>query len=397
MKNIVLLLLFSTFWQLQAQHHTLFQDLSVMGAFGGPIIETGAINDQIGVDVGGGGGMVLGHFFLGGYGLGTDYPTYRIEEGPFEGAYRINFKHAGFWMGYVHETSQIIHFFASTRMGWGKSRLRYEGNTRFTDNAFVLSPEIGIEINVTHFFRLSLTGGYRMVNGVNLLPGLSDQRLFQPGWDARLSLWRFWAMVDGVGRISYIWQKNMILFFKALHVVGFVSWFAGLFYLVRMFVYHVEASKKAQPERDILVRQFNVMQWRVYRIICNPAMMITWAAGGAMLAIETSYFFIGTPGWMTVKLILLVALLAYHLYCKKVIVLLEKGEEPMTATQFRLFNEFPTLILVAVSFIAVLGKLGRLNYLYLVLGMVGFVALLMLGVKAYKRYREKKEVGSSNK
>ena len=58
-------------------------------------------------------------------------------------------------------------------------------------------------------------------------------------------------------------------FFKAIHVVGFVAWFAGMFYLVRMFVYHVEAFDKTQPERDILARQFNLMEWRVYKIICN--------------------------------------------------------------------------------------------------------------------------------
>ena len=95
----------------------------------------------------------------------------------------------------------------------------------------------------------------------------------------------------------------------------------------------------------------------------------------------------GTVGWMTVKLGLLVLLLVYHLFCKKLIRRLEMGELPMTSFQFRLFNEFPTLFLVAISFIVVLGKAGRLNYLYLILGIVGFVGLLMVGVRAYKRVR----------
>lgn len=187
----------------------------------------------------------------------------------------------------------------------------------------------------------------------------------------------------------------MILFFKAVHVIGFVSWFAGLFYLVRMFVYHVEAAAKPEPERSIMTQHFNLMEWRVYKIILNPAMMITWTAGLAMLGLDVSgvapmgYFISGTTGWMTVKLGLLALLLAYHLYCKKLIQRLEAGELPMTSTQFRLFNELPTLFLVAIAFIAVLGKAGRLNYLYLVLGIVGFVGLLMLGVKTYKRVRER--------
>lgn len=187
----------------------------------------------------------------------------------------------------------------------------------------------------------------------------------------------------------------MILFFKALHVVGFVSWFAGLFYLVRMFVYHVEAAAKPEPERGIMTQHFNLMEWRVYKIICNPAMMITWGAGIAMLVLDLTqiepmgYFIAGTTGWLTVKLVLLILLLVYHLFCKKLIQRLEAGELPMTSIQFRLFNEFPTLFLVAISFIAVYGKAGRLNYLYLVLGIVGFVGLLMVGVRMYKRVRER--------
>ena len=70
---------------------------------------------------------------------------------------------------------------------------------------------------------------------------------------------------------------------KALHVFGFVSWFAGLFYLVRIFVYHTEAMQRPEPKKSILIKEFNAMQWRVYKIICNPGMMITWFCGLAML------------------------------------------------------------------------------------------------------------------
>ena len=79
-----------------------------------------------------------------------------------------------------------------------------------------------------------------------------------------------------------------LFFFKALHVFGFVSWFAGLFYLVRIFVYHTEALKREEPARSILIKEFNEMQWRVYKIICNPGMMITWVCGLAMLYIHTA-------------------------------------------------------------------------------------------------------------
>jgi len=191
-------------------------------------------------------------------------------------------------------------------------------------------------------------------------------------------------------------MANLLYFLKALHVVGFVSWFAGLFYLVRMFVYYIEASEKAEPERGILTQQFNQMQWRVYKIICNPAMMITWTAGLGMLALGLfsdlipNYLSIenGTAGWMHLKLLLLAGLLFYHIRCKKIIKQLETGNSKMTAFQFRLFNEVPSLLLVAISFTAVFGKLGTLNYLYLLLGVAAFGFLIYRGAVAYRKRRE---------
>ncbi len=187
-------------------------------------------------------------------------------------------------------------------------------------------------------------------------------------------------------------MTNAIFFFKSLHVVGFVAWFAGLFYLVRIFVYHAEAQGKGEPEGGILRNQYNMMEWRVYRIICNPALVITWAAGLGMLAIDGlwrdfSYFLMGSPGWLIVKLVLLVLMTAYHFWCRGVIRRLERGASRYTDWQFRLLNEMPTLFLVSISFIAVYGKGGTLNYLYLFGGIVAFVGLLFLGARAYKRAR----------
>lgn len=182
-------------------------------------------------------------------------------------------------------------------------------------------------------------------------------------------------------------------FCKALHVVGFVSWFAGLFYLVRIFVYLIEAGEREEPARSILTEQFTAMAWRVYKIICNPAMMITWLAGLSMLILDIAgitsygYFSAGTPGWLHLKLLLLVLLTGYHLYCKKLIARMEAGERPLSAWQFRLFNEIPTLFLVSISFIAVYGKAGRLNYLYLLLGVGLFAGLVYRGAVAYRNRR----------
>jgi putative membrane protein len=191
---------------------------------------------------------------------------------------------------------------------------------------------------------------------------------------------------------------HALYFFKALHVVGFVAWFAGLFYLVRIFVYHEEANSKPEPEASILKKQYHIMEWRVYRIICNPAMMITWTAGLSMLGlglfspVVPNYLSpdMGTPGWMHFKLLLLLLMTFYHLWSKRLIRRMEAGERPFSSWQYRLLNELPTLFLILISFTAVYGKMGSLNYFYLFGGLILFIGLLFWGARAYKRSREKK-------
>ena len=172
-------------------------------------------------------------------------------------------------------------------------------------------------------------------------------------------------------------------------MVGFVSWFAGMFFLGRLLVYHVEANQKPQPEQDILKKQYQLMMWRVYKIIMNPAMMITWTAGIIMLIANSGYLFSGTPGWMHLKLTLVVVLTIYHVFNKRWIKQLEQGETPYSDFQFRLINEIPTIFLIAISFLAVYGKPGYLNYAYLIGGIVLFIGLIYWGSRAYKKRREK--------
>jgi protoporphyrinogen IX oxidase len=189
----------------------------------------------------------------------------------------------------------------------------------------------------------------------------------------------------------------LISLFKAIHIIGFVAWFAGLFYLVRLLVNYVEAGSKPQPEQEILKNQFALMAWRLYKIIANPAMMLTWTAGIAMLAIpfiDSKYpnyltSEIGTPGWMHAKLTLLILLTVYHVWCKITLRKLEAGTSKLSAFKLRLANEVPTVFLVAIVFIAVYGKAGTLNYGYVFGGVFAFAILVFLGARAYKKRREK--------
>ena len=175
-------------------------------------------------------------------------------------------------------------------------------------------------------------------------------------------------------------------YFKAFHIVGFVSWFAGLFYLVRMFVYHAEADSKPEALRADWKQQFTLMQWRVYKMIATPALIITWACGLSMLSINPGLL---QQGWMHVKLTLLLLLTGYHFYCRRVIRLQEKDTDRKSSMHYRLLNELPTLFLVAIVLLAVMRDL--LDFVKLFAGIVVFGGVLFALVKAYKRRRENRE------
>ena len=175
--------------------------------------------------------------------------------------------------------------------------------------------------------------------------------------------------------------------FKALHIIGFVAWFAGMFYLARIFVYHREALDKSEPDRSILISQFNIMQWRVYKIICNPGMMISWTFGLLMLyAYGIDWF--SSQYWLHAKLVFLLFLTGYHLYNKRIILKLEKEEAVMSSERFRLYNEVPSVILLVVVLLAVYKN--TLNYGVATLSVLAFVILLFIFTRIYKNFRERK-------
>jgi len=176
----------------------------------------------------------------------------------------------------------------------------------------------------------------------------------------------------------------MILYFKALHIFGFVAWFAGLFYLVRMFVYHVESGQKPEPEKSILQAQFTLMQKRVYTIICNFAAVLTWSCGTTMICLYGWDWFV-MNSWLHVKLVLLFILTGYHYYCKLVIDRLERGEEVMSAFGFRLFNEVPSILLLAIVLLACLRSMEE--FVLTLPYILAFGVAIYFIAKIYKRVR----------
>ncbi|MBN4001325.1 protoporphyrinogen oxidase HemJ [Nostoc sp. LPT] len=138
--------------------------------------------------------------------------------------------------------------------------------------------------------------------------------------------------------------------FKAFHIVGFVVWFAGLFYLVRLFIYHVEANLEPEPARTILKNQYQIMEKRLYSIITNPGMFVTIAMAIGLLTTEPDVL---KEGWLHIKLLFVAILIGYHHYCARLMKKLAVDECRWNSQQLRALNEAPTVMLVAIVLLAV--------------------------------------------
>ena len=143
--------------------------------------------------------------------------------------------------------------------------------------------------------------------------------------------------------MAYFW-------FKALHIVGIVCWFAGLFYLPRLFVYHAEAYEQPEPAQTVLKQQYQIMEKRLYSIIMTPAMVLTVTMAIGLVTTEPEVL---KQPWMHIKLACVLLLIGYHHYCKRIMKKLAADECAMTGQQFRWFNEFPTVFFVIVVLLAV--------------------------------------------
>ena len=173
-------------------------------------------------------------------------------------------------------------------------------------------------------------------------------------------------------------------YIKALHLIFVITWFAGLFYIVRLFVYHAEAKQKPQPEQDILIKQYQLMQYRLWYIITWPSAVLANIFAFWLLHINPEWL---NQPWMQVKLGFVVLLYAYHAKCHQIFKQLQQNEVKHSSNFFRIWNEGATLILFAVVFLVILKN--AVNWVFGVIGIVLFSVLLMLGYKLYKRIREK--------
>lgn len=188
--------------------------------------------------------------------------------------------------------------------------------------------------------------------------------------------------------MAYFW-------FKAFHIIGVVVWFAGLFYIVRLFVYHAEANEESEPAQSILKKQYELMEKRLYNIITNPGMAVTVVMAIGLLTTEPEVL---KQGWLQVKLAFVAFLLAYHFYCGYLMRKLQAGTCNWTGQQFRALNEAPTILLLVIVLLAVFkNSLPTDATVWVIFGMViAMAATIQLYAKKRKRDKEKLAMESAS-
>lgn len=180
-------------------------------------------------------------------------------------------------------------------------------------------------------------------------------------------------------------MEQYYLYILSVHIVFVVSWMAGLFYSVRLFIYHKEADDRSEPARTILKKEYERMESRLWNIITTPAMVLTVLAGVGMICIRPDYLL--HQSWFHVKLGFVSLLLIYHFICQNMMKQLRADRCRTSSFRLRLWNEVATILLVAIVFTVILKS--AVNWIYGLAGLVIFAVVIMLAVKWYKYYRKR--------
>ena len=177
--------------------------------------------------------------------------------------------------------------------------------------------------------------------------------------------------------MSYYWLKTF-------HIVGVVVWFAGLFYLVRLLVYHQEAEQKENPAKDILQAQFTIMENRLYSIITKPGMYVTVGTALGLLYVLPGYHMMA---WLHAKLFFVFVLILYHFYCAKVMREIQQGCSTWSAQKLRALNELPTLLLILIVMLVIFkDEFPRSASVWL---MVFLVVTMVASIQLYAKKRRR--------
>ncbi|MGG9972342.1 CopD family protein [Ferruginibacter sp. SUN002] len=173
----------------------------------------------------------------------------------------------------------------------------------------------------------------------------------------------------------------MYEYVKALHIIFIVTWFSGMFYIVRLFIYNTEAGDKAEVEKNILRNQFNIMIKRLWLGITFPSAILTLIFGGWMF-----YLYGVFPQWLMVKLAFVAGLYVYHFSLHKIYIQQMKGVFKYSSTQLRIWNEVATIFLISIVMLVVVKQ--SISLLWGTVGLALTMILLMSAIKIYKAMRK---------
>ncbi|MFZ0407653.1 MAG: protoporphyrinogen oxidase HemJ [Cyanobium sp.] len=182
--------------------------------------------------------------------------------------------------------------------------------------------------------------------------------------------------------LALAWPPEAYLWFKTLHIVGVVVWFAGLFYLVRLFIYHREAEELEAALVEPFRQQYALMERRLANIITTPGLVVTVVCAIGLLSVNPAWLH---QGWMHAKLAFVAALLAYHAFCYRLMGQLQRGDCRWSPKQLRALNELPTLLLLLVVMLVVFKNqfpTGAATWL-----IVALVLFMAASIQFYARWR----------
>ena len=178
-----------------------------------------------------------------------------------------------------------------------------------------------------------------------------------------------------------------MLYLKAFHIIFIVTWFAGMFYIVRLFIYQTEAQEKSDIARDILTRQYKIMAKRLWNGITIPSAILTLIFGPLVLWKAGYLVDFGAHTWLHLKIGFVLALYAYFLSLHKIFKQLQQDVYKKSAQFLRVWNEVATIFLVIIVTLATVKN--SISWLWTLGGLLLFVALLMMAIRWYKKYRTK--------
>lgn len=181
----------------------------------------------------------------------------------------------------------------------------------------------------------------------------------------------------------------MYAYLKALHITFIVTWFAGMFYIVRLFIYNTEANGKGEPEKSILQAQFAIMIKRLWFGITWPSAILTLILGPWVMLNGAWDKMLGEEGgrWLLIKLFFVAGLYAYHFSLHSIYKQQAKGIFKYSSQKLRVWNEVATIFLIAIVMLATVKQ--SLSFVWGLIGLIGFVIILMSAIKIYKALRTK--------